>query len=80
MQECSKCKKDATGGSSYIEATVLYPFCIECTQILETFPNPILILNRFLDSEEKQSQVEKNIFDARKGRVKGHKFEWNQQM
>lgn len=73
MIKCAKCKSSCEGGSTYLEGGVDYPFCKECTDILETFPIPTNILHSFLGSEKMQSQITKNIFAARKRRAKGEK-------
>jgi hypothetical protein len=76
MIKCSKCKSSCEGGSTYIEGGETYSFCKECTDILETFPIPKNILHTFLGTEKMQSLITKNIFEARKRRVKGEKV-WN---
>jgi hypothetical protein len=70
MQKCAKCKADANG-SIIVEGGVSYPFCNECSSLLETFPVPTNILHTFLTEDQRMSQEDKNIFEARKRRLKG---------
>jgi hypothetical protein len=71
MQKCAKCKDPIKNGSTYVEGGIAYQFCETCTAILETFPLPTNIMNIFLTPEDRMSQADKNIFEARKRRVQG---------
>jgi hypothetical protein len=67
--KCCKCYSSLEGGSTYIEGGMAYSFCKICTDVLETFPTNIMHI--YLIPESKQSQADKNIFEARKRRNKG---------
>jgi recombinational DNA repair protein (RecF pathway) len=73
---CAKCKSsiDMDSTSTYIEGGESYPFCKKCSDILETFPIPANIIRQFLTPEQQQSQVQRNIFAARKQRTEGKKI------
>ena len=70
MERCVKCKSPANG-AIITEGGVSYPFCNNCTKILETFDVPTNIMHTFLKHEDMMSQVEKNIFEARRARLNG---------
>ena len=69
MAKCAKCKKIASG--AIIEGGVSYDFCQTCLDILNTFPIPTNIMHIFLTPEDRQSQEDRNIFEARKRRLAG---------
>lgn len=76
MNKCAKCKNDTEGGSTYVEGGTSYQFCKTCSDILETFPVPTNIMHVFLTPDERQSQIDRNMFEARKRRISGIKL-WN---
>jgi hypothetical protein len=69
--QCAKCN-DTANGSTIVDGGVSYSFCKTCSNILETFPNTN-IMHIFLTPDQMQSQVDRNIFEARKRRVKGER-------
>lgn len=75
MIECVKCKHPADG-ATITEGGINYPFCDTCTKILELFPRSTNIMHIFLNPDDKSSQENKNIYEARKRRTKGHLL-WN---
>lgn len=66
---CAKCHSDFEFGSTIVKDGIAYKFCKTCTNILESFPVPANIMHVFLTPEDKQSQENKNIFEARKRRA-----------
>lgn len=71
LTKCAKCKEDTNGGSIYVEGGTSFRFCKTCSDILETFPVPTNIMHIFLTEEQKQSQITRNIFEARRKRLQG---------
>lgn len=72
MKKCAKCKDESSRTySTYFEGGVGYEFCETCTDILETFPVPTNIMHVFLIPDDRMSQVNRNIFEARRRRIKG---------
>lgn len=72
MNCCDKCKKDCSGGSTYVEFGETYKLCDVCTKVVESIPNTGVI-RRFLSPEDSWNQIEKNMFEARKRRAEGIK-------
>lgn len=70
MNICAKCKKHTENGSNIVEGGICYQFCKECSVILESFPSSTNIMHIFLTPDERQSQEERNIFEARRRRAK----------
>jgi len=68
MPQCSKCNESIKDGSVIIHNGVVYKFCKTCSDILFSFPSPETIVKTFLSPEENQSQVQRDIFEARKRR------------
>lgn len=78
-KKCDKCKDYIVNGSTYIEGGISYHFCKTCTNILETFPVPTNIMHIFLTPEDRLTQFQRNIFEARKRRVSGNS-PWNSEI
>jgi hypothetical protein len=73
--ECAKCKSEAT--VNFVQEGTVYPVCETCLKIIESFPVNSNIAKEFFKYEDSMTQVMKNIFEARKRRAQGHKWNWD---
>jgi len=73
MNICSKCKIESNC-NSFVEGGETYFFCGTCSLILDSYPS--ISIEYFLTPEDKLSQIEKNMRDARRRRAEGKSL-WN---
>lgn len=70
-KKCEKCKDSLEGGAVFVEGGKSYNFCKLCSKILESYPKTGNIIPIFLKDDSEMTQVDKNMFEARKRRAKG---------
>lgn len=66
---CTKCKEDAV--VSIVRGGEYFPLCDTCNKILETCTNHNFFFDHYLCPKQIQSQINKNMFEAKKLRVLG---------
>jgi len=66
--KCAKCNSEPNG-KSFTEGGICYVYCQLCTDILESYRQ--ITHQSFLTPDQRLSQIERNIREAKKNRALG---------
>jgi len=64
--KCKKCKKDAKEGASFVEGGIVYKFCKDCAESIETSGKSMPV-HQFLN----ETKVDRSIREAKERRDRG---------